>query len=168
MKFLYSLIFILLFTSCGYQPSAKQSRSVIGDKVSTEVIISIVDPENTVIIKDALDLAVIQVFHASLVDKKESTSHLTIELINPIYLPIQYDRDGFIISYRITTKIRVKRTTKDIEKYYSAFGTFDFSVAPNSIITDQQRFEGIKQSAIKAIRSFLAQVAAEGARKNKS
>ena len=167
MKYISFILLILLFTSCGYKPSAKFSRMVIGDKISTSVDISLVDPENTVIIKDALDLAIIEVFHASLASKKDATSHLNIRLGNPTYTPIQYDRDGFIVSYRTTIRLLVKRETANEEKNYIAIGTFDFSVAPNSIITDKQRFDAIKFSSIKAIQSFLAQISAEGARKKK-
>lgn len=167
MRYFSFALIVLLLTSCGYKPSAKFARGVVGEKISTSVHMSLVDPENTVIIKDALDLAIIEVFHASLVSKKESKTHLNIRLSNPSYAPIQYDSDGFIVSYRTTIRLLIKRTTGNQEKSYAAIGTYDFSVTPNSIISDQQRFDAIKFSAIKAIRSFLSQISAEGARAKK-
>ena len=69
-KVLLSIFILLIISACGYKPSSKFSRAVLGEKISTSVIISSQDPENTVIIKDAVDSAIIEVFHASLTQKK--------------------------------------------------------------------------------------------------
>lgn len=69
MKLISLFLVMLLFTACGYTPSAKFSRAVVGESISTSVVISAIDPENTVVIKDAVDAAIIEVFHASLTDK---------------------------------------------------------------------------------------------------
>ena len=53
---------LILFAGCGYQPSSYYAKSVVGESVSTEVVISMEDPQNTVIIKDAVDMAVITKF----------------------------------------------------------------------------------------------------------
>ena len=164
MKNIFLILLVFLFTACGYIPSAKYAREVMGDKISTSVIISAVDPENTVIVKDSVDAAIIQVFHASLVDKKSSESHLLLNISNPMYAPIQYDSNGFIVAYRTTINLEIMRTTKEKEKKYIAVGTYDFTITPNAIISDKQRFDAIKFSSVKAIRSFVAQVSAEGTR----
>ncbi|WP_457747324.1 LPS assembly lipoprotein LptE [Sulfurimonas sp.] len=168
----YSILFTALFasmmllslSSCGYKPSSKYARNVVGERVSTSVIISAQDPENTVIIKDAVDSAIIEIFHTSLTKKKNSDTHLTFSITEPTYTPIQYNQDGFVIAYRATITLKVKRETKDTIKQYAAKGTYDFSVVPNAVITDQERFDAIRFSAQKAISSFIAQVSAEGSR----
>lgn len=168
-KYLYYLsIFAFLvvgLNSCGYKPSSKFSREVTGEKISTSVEISLTDPENTVIIKDAVDAAVISVFHASLVDKNYSDTHLTIRMSPPSYTPIQYNSDGYVIAYRASVTLFITRETHDEAKTYSSYGTYDFSVEPNAIITDQERFNAIKSSASKAIISFIAKISAEGSLK---
>lgn len=165
MKFVAFFLVMVLVSGCGYKPSAKFSRAVVGEKISTSVAISLIDPENTVIIKDAVDAAIIKVFHASLVPKNISQTHLTLGLSNPSYSPIQYDSDGFIVAYRATVNLNILRKTAEVSKNYVVKGTYDFSVTPNAIITDKERFDAIKFSSEKAIRSFVAQVSAEGARK---
>ena len=147
---------------CGYKPSAKYARDVLGNKISTSVIISQSDPENSVIIKDATDKAIIEIFHASLVDKRYATTHLQIRMNNPSYSPVQYDNNGFIIAYRSTIVLNIIRESKNLKKTYTVTGTYDFSVIPNSVLTEQERFDAIKFSSIKAISAFVAQVAAEG------
>ncbi|MDA3907483.1 MAG: hypothetical protein PF437_00195 [Sulfurimonas sp.] len=167
MKVILSILILLGFASCGYKPSSKFSRAVMGDKISTSIVISAQDPENTVIIKDAVDEAIIEVFHASLRDRASSDTHLTLSIANPSYSPIVYDNDGFVIGYRMSVSLSIIRLHSGISKSYSVTGTYDFTVAPNAVVTDQERFEAIRFSAAKAIRSFVAKVSAEGARAKK-
>jgi hypothetical protein len=157
---------VLTFGGCGYKPGAKLARSVTGEKVSTSVVISQVDPENTVIIKDAVDAAILQIFHASLSDRAHSDSHLDISMSEPSYAPIQYNSDGYVVGYRARVVLRITRSTGQEVKRYNTTGTYDFAVEPNAIITDQERFIAIKNAASKAIVSFIAQVSAEGSSKN--
>ena len=160
---IFVIAFILITSiACGYKPSSQYSRAVTGEKISTSVVISAQDPENTVIIKDAVDAAILELFHASLVSRKESTTHLDISISNPAYSPIQYDTNGYVIAYRATITLGIKRTTGAKSKSYSSKGTYDFTIAPNAVITDQERFDAIKFSSIKAIASFIAQISAEG------
>jgi len=157
-------LFVVEFSGCGYKPSSTYSRAVVGDKISTSVIISAQDPENTVLIKDAVDRAIIEIFRASLVDAKYADTHLTFSISEPRYTPIQYNQDGFVVGYRATITLAIVRESKNMKKNYKATGTYDFAITPNAVITDQERFEAIEYSAKKAILSFLAQISAEGSR----
>jgi len=163
-RILALVLLLLLVSSCGYKPSAKYSRAVVGEKISTSVIISAQDPENTVVIKDAVDSAIIQIFHASLTEHKDSSTHLAISISEPSYTPIQYNSDGYVISYRATIVLGIMSISKGVKKHYSTSGTYDFSVVPNAVLTDQERFDAIKFSSLKAISAFVSQVSAEGAR----
>ena len=156
---------VILLNACGYKPSSKYAREVLGRKISTGVVISSQDPENTVVIKDAVDAALVEIFHTSLTTLQYADTHLTIELDPPSYTPIQYNADGFVIAYRATIVLRITRESKNIKKHYVSQGTYDFSVLPNAVFTDQERFEAIKYGSAKAISSFIAQVSAEGSRK---
>jgi hypothetical protein len=159
------LVFVLFgVLACGYKPSAKFSREVVGERISTDVVISAQDPENTVIIKDAVDAAIVKIFHASLTSRASSQTHLQLSISDPSYSPIQYNSDGYVIAYRTTVILTIVRYHNGLSKSYTAKGTYDFSIHPNAIISDQERFEAIKFSSEKAIKSFLAQVSAEGAR----
>ncbi|ADN08637.1 LPS assembly lipoprotein LptE [Sulfurimonas autotrophica] len=164
LKLFSLLMLIISISACGYKPSSKYARSVVGEKINTHVTISAVDPQNTVLIKDAVDSAIVEVFHASLTDRAHADSHLSFSLNPPSYSAIQYNTDGYIIAYRATIILKIIRESKNIKKDYTAKGTYDFSVVPNAVITDQERFDAIKFSAIKAISSFVAQISAEGSR----
>jgi len=161
------ILLLSLFNACGYKPSAKYSREVVGERISTSVTISAQDPENTVIIKDAVDSAIVEVFHASLTSRNYSDTHLSLSISPPSYTPVQYNNDGYVIAYRTTITLVITRETSGVKKSYSTKGTYDFSVVPNAVITDQERFDAIRFSAAKAISAFVAKVSAEGSRKNR-
>lgn len=170
MKFLHMekiillVLVSLLFTSCGYRPSSKFSRAVLGEKISTSVIISKEDPENTVIIKDAVDSAIVERLQASITSRVNSDSHLVFSISPPSFSPIQYDSNGYVIAYRMMITLNITRYHASKQKNYTAIGTHDFSITPNAVVTDQERFDAIKFSAAKAIEAFIAQVSSEGAR----
>ena len=156
------VIVVILLSGCGYRPSSKYAREVLGNSITTDIVISSQDPANTVIIKDAVDASLVEVFHARLTSSKYADTHLSIVLNSPSYSPIQYDTNGFVIAYRTVVGLSITRETKDIRKTYAVSGTYDFSVSPNSVLTDQERFDAIKFASAKAISSFIAQVSAEG------
>lgn len=162
LKLTLAIFFLLELNGCGYKPSAKYAREVVGTKISTSIVISAQDPENTVVIKDAVDQAIIEIFHASLTDREHADTHLTLSISEPSYSPIEYNQNGFVISYRATITLNIVRETKSIKKSYSTSGSYDFGVVPNAVLTDQERFDAIKFSASKAISAFIATVSAEG------
>ena len=163
-KFITLSIIVILLNACGYRPSSKYAREVLGNRISTDVVISSQNPENTVLIKDGVDEALIEIFHTSLTNLKYADTHLKIMLNPPLYVPIQYNSAGFVIAYRATITLRITRESKNIKKHYISHGTYDFAVSPNAVLTDQERFDAIKFGAAKAIASFMAQVSAEGSR----
>ena len=149
---------------CGYKPSAHYAKAVVGERVSTEVIVSMQDPENTVIIKDAVQTAVITRFKSSLTDKSISDTHLRITLRKVGFTPLQYDENGYIVVYRTTVTLAISRETGKSLRNYIVSGIYDFTIEPNAIISDQARFDAIRYGAQKAIDNFVARVAAEGVR----
>ncbi len=157
-------IMVINLSSCGYKPSSKYAREVLGNKLSTSIVISATDPENSVLIKDSVDAAIISIFHASLVDKRYADTHLSLNVSEPTYTALQYDTNGYIVTYRATITLSILRESKNLKKRYTTRGTYDFSVTPNAVLTDQERFDAIKFSALKAIAAFVARVSAEGSK----
>ncbi len=153
---------MMMFTGCGYVSAAHYAQSVVGESVSTEVLISAEDPQNTVIIKDAVDTAVITKFRTSLTSKNASQTHLKIKISSVSFSPLRYDTNGYVVTYRTTVSMKVDRITLEKSHAYSTSGMYDFDIEPNAIISDQARFNAISLSAQKAIDVFIAQIAAEG------
>ena len=156
------IIAVMMLTGCGYTSAAHYTKSVVGDSVSTEVLISMEDPQNTVIIKDAVDTAVITKFRTSLTSKNASQTHLKIKIGSVIFSPLRYDTNGYVTTYRTTVSMNIQRIRGDKVHSYNTSGMYDFDIEPNAIISDQARFSAISVSAQKAIDAFIAQIAAEG------
>lgn len=156
------IIAVMMFTGCGYVSAAHYAQSVVGESVSTEVLISMEDPQNTVIIKDAVDTAVITKFRTTLTSKNSSQTHLKIKISSVGFSPLRYDTNGYVTTYRTTVSMHIDRTTQEKLHGYNVSGMYDFDIQPNAIISDQARFNAISLSAQKAIDAFIAQIAAEG------
>lgn len=152
-----------LLGGCGYAPASHYAKNVVGESVSTEVVVSHEDPQNSVIIKDAVDAAVITKFRTALRPRHSAATHLKIAVGSVRFSPLQYDVNGYVITYRAAVTMNIQRTTGEKTASYSTRGVYDFAIEPNAIITDQARFLAISQGAQKGIDAFIAQLAAEGA-----
>ncbi|NOQ31312.1 MAG: hypothetical protein GQ570_09335 [Helicobacteraceae bacterium] len=160
--FIVTLFSLFLLSGCGYKPSSYYAKKVLLDSVGTKVIVSLQNPQNTVIIRDAIDEAVIMRFRTNLVSYDKATTKLKIELLNYTLSHQQYDKNGYVTLERALVTLRVTRLTNNEKKVYKASGIHDFSIEANAAITDTIRFNAIREGASKAIDGFLAQVSAEG------
>lgn len=153
---------LLTFAGCGYRPTSHVVKPVLDESVSTRVVISMEDPDNTVLLKDALNEAVVNRFRTRLTDRKHAVTHLLIALRNTEFIPVRYDTNGYIIAYRAIVTLDIERTHVGEAKHYIARGSYQFTIEPNAIISDIVRYEAIRFGSEKALDSFVAQVANEG------
>jgi len=156
-----SLIFVvLLFVSCGYKPTSIYTKKILGDKIYAQVAISLEDPENSVLIKDALNEAIVSQFRSRIVSKDEADSKFYINLNSVSFVPIQYDKNGYVIAYKAHVGLKTKYIDKENKAYnINTKGNYDFPIESTSVISDTKRFEAIKfasQKALDAIRSQIA------------
>jgi hypothetical protein len=160
MKIALYIIITVLFLSCGYKPTSIYTKEILGKKIYTEVFISLEDPENSVLIKDALNEAVVSQFRSKIASKSSADSKLYITLNSVRFVPIQYDKNGYVIAYK--TYVGLKSEYVDINGDRSLFnsrGDYDFPIESNSLISDTKRFEAIKfasQKALDELRSLIA------------
>jgi len=147
---------------CGYAPASHYAQMVVGESVSTEVVIRAEDPQNTVIIKDAVDMAIITKFRTALVAKGLAQTHLKFQIASVSFLPLRYDSNGYVITYRTIVAMSIERTSLSDHRNYSVSGMYDFDIQPNAIISDQARFDAIRLASQKSVDAFSAQVASQG------
>lgn len=163
MKYWFILITVLIFNSCGYKPTHIYTKEVLGDKIFVDVAISLNDPANSVLITDSINEAVISKFRSSLVTEAKADSKLYVKLNSINFIPIQYDDDGYVVSYKsvVNLKIRYVDRFKKTQNITSS-GDYDFSIEANSIISDNKRFDAIKFAALKAIDEFISKISVRG------
>lgn len=128
-------------------------------RVYVDVKIDLRDPENAVLIKDAIHQAVISRFKAKLVQTKEEAStllHIAIKKVE--FSPLQYNKSGYVIYYRTYTKLMVVYQKGAQKERFSVYGTYDFPIEPDAVVSDMLRYEAIKKSATKAINQFVSRL----------
>ena len=153
---------VLILVGCGYAPASQYARNVLGESVSTEVKVSMEDPQNTVLIKDAVDMAVITKFRVNITSKENAQTQLTFRILGVGFTPLRYDLNGYVSTYRASVTLGIHRQSSEKQQEYTASGVYDFDIAPNALLSDQARFTAIQEGATKALDAFIAQVASEG------
>ncbi len=158
------LVTLLLFLSaCGYKPTSVYTKNVLGEAIYVKVETSLEDPENSVLIRDALNEAVIYKFHAKIADKRDASSQLLVKLEHVNFQPIEYDSNGYVIAYKTNVTLRTTYHDKHHQQQsIKTHGDFDFNIASNSVISDTKRFNAIKEASQKAMDAFISQIAVKG------
>jgi len=157
----------LVFVGCGYKPSTTYTTPLLGEKISTEVDIDIKNPTDSIFLKDALNDAVLSVFNAKQTTTN-SDSKIKLSIISTDISPLDYDKNGYAILYRASTKIQAEITDKNDSVYtYEAKGTYDFSISNDSLLSDSLKHNAIKEAFLKALQIIEFKIANRGINDNK-
>ncbi|ROR40223.1 hypothetical protein [Caminibacter pacificus] len=160
-KFSVFLLFFLI--GCGYKPSTLYQNKILGDNINAKVVIDPKNPRETIFLTDAVRDAIYTVFDKNLCFSGCDT---TLE-VNPSassLIPLDYDENGYPILYR--SKVVLKVTLKDKSgkiRNYTVTGTYDFNVAPQSVLTDQIKLDAYKKASINALNRLFAKITKDGA-----
>lgn len=159
------MVGIFLLSGCGYKPTARYAKEVLGHKIYAEVTISRQDPRNSVLIKDAVNEAVVSRFGGKLTAKEEADTKLHISISSIALSPTVYDKNGYVIAYKTTVILLTKYEGIDKKpEQFTTSGEYDFSIAANSVISDSSRFDAIKYASSDAIDEFVSKIAIKGLR----
>jgi len=169
MKYIVSLLVVVFITACGYKPTSHYSRDILGERIHVDVSISRKDPKNSVLIKDAVNEAVITRLGARLSSKETATSQLFVKIGSTSFLPILYNRSGYVTLYKTKISLNIKYTTKGGKsESFSTSGEYDFPIAENangttnSVISDSKRFDAINKASLDALNEFVSRIAIKG------
>ena len=166
MKQLFLGLLLAVFISgCGYKPSSYYAKQALGSKIYADVTISRQDPRNSVLIKDAVNEAVVSRFGAKLVSKEEAESFLHVKIDSISFSPTVYNRVGYVIAYKATVvlAIQYEDANKKVQKL-TASGEYDFSIESNSVVSDNNRFDAIRYASSDALDEFVSKIAIKGLR----
>ncbi len=166
MKQLFlGFLIAVVISGCGYKPSSYYAKQALGDRLYAEVTISRQDPRNSVLIKDAVNEAIVSRFGGKLVTKEQADSILRVNIQSISFSPTVYDTYGYVIAYKTTVVLAMQyeNADKKIEKL-TATGEYDFSIETNSVISDTNRFEAIRYAANDALDEFVSKIAIKGLR----
>ena len=155
---------LLVFCGCGYKPSSYYTKQVLGDKIYAKVLIDINDPENSVLIKDAINEAIVSRFKSKIANKRDlSNTELIVKFKSKSFTPIAYDKDGYVIAYKTKVSLNISYIDKFGKKgSMDVKGSYDFPIEANSVISDTKRFEAIKFASYKALSEFISKMSVKG------
>ncbi|MCF6201170.1 MAG: LPS assembly lipoprotein LptE, partial [Hydrogenimonas sp.] len=157
LLYIFAAIGLILFSvGCGYKPMTAYTKKLFTDKIYTEVEVYLRDPENAVLVKDAMNEAIVSRFGAKIAKKEDATTHLWIRFKSVRFSPIQYDANGYAVYYRANVNLSVRYSSPKSSGSESVSGFYDFPIEPNAVISDAKRFEAIRFGAQKALDEFIS------------
>jgi hypothetical protein len=161
-KLLSIALLAFVFGGCGYKSMTHYSKQAIGEKVYAKVEMLRSDPENTVLIKDAINEAVVTKLRSKLVDEDKADTRMLIKVTNVGLSAIQYDANGYVVLYRTNVSLNTTVIKGGIARNFVTSGSYDFPIEPNTTVSDSKRFESIKNGAAKAIDMLISQISILG------
>jgi len=162
MKYYFIVMTLLLLTGCGYKPSAHGAQKMIGERVFTQVDVSLSDPENAVLTKDALNIA-LQTRLKRRVSKKESAdSSIYVHYKDIRFIPLQYDRNGYVVFYQAQITLTFKFIKDELKEQRDIVGRYEFPIRPSAIISNDLRLKAIEKGSLKALDQFIAYLSVKG------
>jgi hypothetical protein len=162
MKYYLIAITILYLTGCGYKPSAHGAQKMIGNRVFTQVDVSLSDPENAVLTKDALNIA-LQTRLKRIVSKQSSAdSSIFVRYKKIRFIPLQYNRNGYVVFYQAQITLEFMFIKGEMKEQRDILGHFEFPIRPSAIISNDLRLKAIEQGSLKALDQFIAYLSVKG------
>jgi len=155
-------IVLLLFSACGYKPASHYTKKMIGHKVYTEVEVSLSDPENSVLIKDALNRALSMRLKSHSSKKEDADSFIKVVYKSIRFIPLQYDNNGYIVHYQAHITLAFIFEKGKEKEARLIVGRYEFPIRPSAIISNDLRFKAIEQGSIKALDEFISYLSAKG------
>ncbi len=175
MRFFAWFSILLLCAGCGYQPTATITRDIVGENVYVDVVHSKRDPQNTVAIKDGTREAVIKRLGRDLSDEKSADTVIVASIGSLKFSSLSYDTYGYTTSYKATLTMNYRVKFKDgTTKNFTGSGDYDFTIAKrasgyaDSVISDTDRYNAIKNASEQCFDEFISRLAIEGFRHGKS
>ena len=158
--FTFSISFSIL--GCGYAPSSYYAKQQMEGNVFVKLNVSLEDPKNAVLVKDAVNKILIQKLDSRMVEDPKNANVIMNLSINSVSITtLQYDRRGNNKLYNATVYIKVDYFRKEdgIRKTFIVEGEQDFSIDIGTTITESNRFDAITNASDKAINEILSRIA---------
>lgn len=175
MNILKKVLFVLFtftisisFFGCGYKPATYYAKEEISGKVFLKVTIDLVDPQNSVLIKDEINKLLIQKLDADLVDKESLADTVMNVVVNSVSMhSLQYDKSGYNKLYRAVVVINVSyfKKSDNKRKSFTVDGDYNFSIDNGTSINDTQRYNAIQKASDRAIEEILSKIAVSSFKK---
>jgi hypothetical protein len=159
---IFTFTITLFIIACGYKPSSYYAKKEMEGNVFVKLNVSLEDPKNSVLVKDAILKLLIQKLDSKLVDKESNADVIMNVTINSVSMQtLQYDTSGYNKLYRALVVLRIDyfRKNDGIRKSFNVDGEYDFSIDDGTTITETKRFDAISKASDKALDEVLSKIA---------
>lgn len=154
----FSLFFL---SGCGYKPTSYYAKNEISGKVYVDLQMDIENTQNSILVKDAMNEMVLNRFNAQLTqDKENADTQVLVRLARVTHSVMASDNEGYAKTYRANVTITVMyQKMGEQKKYISVSNYYDYNVEANSLVSDQQKQEAVKNAAKKALSDLFSKIA---------
>lgn len=160
--FFLTLCIFLSFTACSYEPATYYAKRELNKDVFVALDLSLTEPRNSVLIKDAITKILIQRLGSKLVDsQEESDIIMNLKIKSVDFTTLQYDKDGYNKLYKAKVSIGVRYLDKSTQKAkdFSVLGETNFAVDIGSSINDTHKYNAIREASNDAMTEILSRIA---------
>ncbi len=157
----FTIIVGLTFNACGYRPSANYAKQEMRGNVFVKLSVSLEDPRNSVLVKDAVTKILIQKLGSNMVDNEKDADVIMDLSISRVTLTVLSYSGGFNELYNAVVGIGVKYFRKDNNKIksFTVEGEHEFAIERGASINDSHRFNAITKASDKAVTEVLSRIA---------
>ena len=167
MKIVLNFFIAVFIVACGYVPTSKLADNILDEKVYVNVELSPQDPKNSIFVADTLKEMVISKLGRKLALKHEADDIINVGMNNLEFIPLIYDKNGYVIKYKAKLNLNFHVVFKDgSEENFSTSGSYNFDISPNSIISDSARQMAIREASKEAFDEFISVIAIRGSKHN--
>lgn len=153
---------LTLLTACGYKPSSHYTSEILGERVHTEIDVSLSDPENSVLTKDALNRALRTRLKRIVTQKKQADSTIRVKYDKIHFTPLQYDKNGYVVYYQAQITLGFTFIKGDKRENRQIIGRYEFPIRASATISNDLRLKAIENGSLKALDQFIAYLSAKG------
>lgn len=171
MRYIFTIFLLFFLIGCGYRSVSKIADSVLEDSIYVDVIISKTEPKNSVLIKDAVKEGIVSRLNRTLSNKDSASTFIEVTDTSLKYQAMVYDEYGYISAYKVILGLNFKTKFKDgrVESV-PVSGEYDFSISSpikeiryaDSVISDNEKFEAIREASKEAFDEYISKLAIKG------
>ena len=155
MVYLKYIIILFYLISCSYTPIAKYKQNIIKNKIYTEIDISISEPKNSVLLKDALNDIMFRYFNNSTLEQNSTFNFIKVTYKSINFRPTSYDKNGYTLSYRAEIELNFKSTINNDKIEKDINGNYDFFISSDQLLSNDIKYKAIKYSSEDALNKFI-------------
>ncbi len=160
--FVFTITLTFFISACGYKPSTYYAKKEMEGNVFIKLDVSLEDPRNSVLVKDAVNKILLQKLDSKIVnDRNKADVIMNLGISSVKISTLQYDKEGYNKLYNAMVVIKVDYFRKDdgIKKSFTVEGEYDFSIDIGTTLTDSNRFDAISNASNKAVDEILSKIA---------